>query len=230
MTMLQRSPQKKRLELKFDRLGKDGVFSGYASLFNEPDLGNDLIANGAFKQSIRKRGAANIRMLYQHDPTEPIGRWDIIREDNKGLFVEGRLVKSSPRANEVLALLNERAIDGLSIGFRTIKSRRDRKTGLRVITEADLWEISVVTFPMQPQARIADLKGASQYTTNALPSTREFENWLTRDAGLTRRQAKTVISRGFAELKGTRDVADNSIDLAEKMRSATRQLLNLPSK
>jgi HK97 family phage prohead protease len=140
----------------------DGSFSGYASLFGEPDLSRDLVMPGAFRASIGKRGAAGIRMLFQHDPAAPIGTWREIREDSRGLFVRGRLTTEVAKAREVLALMRAGAIDGLSIGFRTVRGRTDAKTGVRRLLEVDLWEISVVTFPLLPGARVSKVKGAER--------------------------------------------------------------------
>src|SRR5690606_11764798 len=116
-------------------------------------------------------------LLYQHDPSEVIGVWTSIAEDEKGLFVEGRLLPEISRAREVLSLMRAGAIDGLSIGYHVVRARTDAKTGLRRLIEVDLWEISVVTFPMLPAARISAVKAGAR------PSTREFERWLTQDAG-----------------------------------------------
>ena len=137
-----------------------GRFSGYASLFNEVDLGQDMIEPGAFSRSLTRRGAEGVRMLFQHDPAEPIGSWVTIREDQRGLFVEGQLATGVARAREVHALLTNGALDGLSIGFQTLRARTDAKTGVRRILEADLWEISIVTFPMLPSARVSNVKDA----------------------------------------------------------------------
>lgn len=136
----------------------DGTFDGYASLFGKVDLGRDVVEAGAFAASLARRGAAGVRMLYQHDPAVPIGTWAEIREDARGLYVRGRLALDSPRAREVHALMREGALDGLSIGFRAVRARTDAKTGIRRILEVDLWEISVVTFPMLPEARIGAVK------------------------------------------------------------------------
>ncbi|WEK48491.1 MAG: HK97 family phage prohead protease [Candidatus Kaistia colombiensis] len=151
------------LETKFaaaDLSGVDGegVFSGYASLFGTADLSGDVVLPGAFRGSIAKRGAAGIRMLYQHDPAEPIGVWLEIREDPRGLFVRGRLMADVARGREVASLMRAGALDGLSIGFKTVKARADRTAGIRRLVEIDLWEISVVTFPMQPDARVSSVK------------------------------------------------------------------------
>ncbi|KKB10640.1 peptidase U35 [Devosia geojensis] len=131
-----------------------GRFAGYASVFDVPDDGNDVVMPGAFAKSLGKRGRERIRMLFQHDPKEPIGRWETIREDGFGLWVEGLLVQGVPRADALRALIERRAIDGLSIGFRTVKATR--RNGQRLLHEIDLWEISIVTFPMMDGARIAD--------------------------------------------------------------------------
>lgn len=141
----------------------EGVFSGYASIFGEVDLGKDTIERGAFRRSLAERGASGVRMLFQHDPAEPIGFWKTIREDARGLFVEGVLAADVVRAREVHALMKHGGLDGLSIGFQTVKARNDAKTGVRRILEADLWEISVVTFPMLPSARVSNVKQARWY-------------------------------------------------------------------
>jgi uncharacterized protein len=210
----------KRAALSLNALEADGTFSGYASLFGAIDLGQDAVEPGAFAKSLKARGAAGIRMLFQHDPNEPIGRWTRIVEDRRGLLVQGQLSVTTRRGREVLALMRDGALDGLSIGFRTVRARKDA-AGVRRIIEADLWEISVVTFPMLPGARVAQVKGRAQ----PLPTIRQFERWLTRDAGLTRSEARAVIARGFASLKDARDaIAHGAQDLAGKIREAAREL------
>ena len=138
----------------------DGSFEGYAALFGRVDLGRDLILPGAFARSLGERGIGGVRMLFQHDPAEPIGVWAELREDAVGLHVKGRLTLDVARAREVLALMRAGAIDGLSIGFRAVEGRTDPRTRVRRLARIDLWEVSVVTFPMQPDARIAGVKRA----------------------------------------------------------------------
>ena len=132
---------------QFTDLGND-AFEGYASLFGVADGAGDVVSPGAFAVSLRKRPAAEVRMLYQHLPNEPLGVWETIREDARGLYVRGRLVLDVQRAREVRSLIADGALNGLSIGFRTVRARRDTKAGLRFLTEIDLWEISIVTFPL----------------------------------------------------------------------------------
>lgn len=129
-------------------------FEGYASLFGMADLGRDVVMPGAFAESLARRGSAGIRMLWQHDPAEPIGRWLSVAEDRLGLRVRGRLNPAVARAREVAALLRDGAVDGLSIGFRVVEARRERAPRLRRLLKLDLWEISIVTFPMLPGARV----------------------------------------------------------------------------
>lgn len=150
--------ERKFVDVAIGKVDEDGTFEGYASLFGKVDLGRDLVERGAFAASLQKRSAAGIRMLFQHDPNAPIGNWTEIREDARGLFVRGRLALDAARAREVHSLLKEGALDGLSIGFRTVRARTEAKTGIRRILEVDLWEISVVTFPMLPEARIDAVK------------------------------------------------------------------------
>ncbi|NGO63362.1 HK97 family phage prohead protease [Rhizobium daejeonense] len=152
-----------RANLTLKGVSGDGSFSGYASLFGEVDLGRDTIVSGAFSKSLKARGAPGVRMLFQHDPAEPIGTWKVIREDERGLYVEGVLSPGVARAREVYALMKSGALDGLSIGFRTVRARSDKASGVRRILEADLWEISVVTFPMLPAARVSNVKHARFY-------------------------------------------------------------------
>ncbi len=137
----------------------DGVFEGYASLFGVADLGKDVVMPGAFSDSLRKRGVRDVRLLWQHDPATPIGRWLSIEEDRRGLRVQGKLNLAVERARDIHALMREGAVDGLSIGFRVERARAERPTGLRRLERLDLWEISVVTFPMLPGARVEAVKG-----------------------------------------------------------------------
>jgi HK97 family phage prohead protease len=130
----------------------EGRFAGYASVFNKLDSGGDIVLPGAFAKSLAKR-RGRIRLLFQHDPKEPVGTWESLSEDSHGLFVTGRLVPDVPRSDALRRLIGNGALDGLSIGFRTVKaSRRD---GNRLLHEIDLYEVSIVTFPMMEDARIA---------------------------------------------------------------------------
>ena len=155
------------LERKFARFEEavpveGGVkISGYASLFGDVDQGGDVVQSGAYAACLTAVAAAGrrIKMLWQHDPAQPIGVWDEVREDAKGLFVKGRILSSVEKGREAAALIAAGAIDGLSIGYRTVKATKNTK-GQRLLSELELWEVSLVTFPMLPSARVA-AKGES---------------------------------------------------------------------
>ena len=130
--------------------------AGYASLFGLRDKGGDTVLPGAYAASLRRMAArgAKVRMLWQHDPAQPIGSWDAGQEDATGLHVKGRLLPDVARAREAQALLEAGAVDGLSIGYRTLRAEPVPGGGRKLI-ELDLWEVSLVTFPMQPEARVS---------------------------------------------------------------------------
>jgi HK97 family phage prohead protease len=126
---------------------------GYASLWGVADLNGDVVAKGAFERSLVPSGAGGVRMLHQHEGRAPIGVWDEMREDDRGLRVSGRIMDWSAEARFAQALGRAGALNGLSIGFRSQRARRDGR--LRVLVEVELWEVSLVTFPMLPGARFS---------------------------------------------------------------------------
>lgn len=137
-----------------DALTRVGLkIEGYASLWGVADLNRDVVANGAFAASLAKTGAVGVRMLHQHEGRAVVGVWDRMVEDERGLWVSGRIMDWSAEARFAQALAKAGAMDGLSIGFRAVHARRDG--ALRVLTEVDLWEVSLVTFPMLPTARFS---------------------------------------------------------------------------
>lgn len=132
---------------------KKNEIEGYASLFGEIDQARDMVVRGAFAATLATRGVHRIPMLFQHDPAEPVGVWLELREDHRGLLARGRLIPEVARARELLSLLRAGAIDGLSIGFRTVKGSIDPRSRVRRLLAVDLWEISIVTFPLLDKAR-----------------------------------------------------------------------------
>lgn len=152
---------------------------GYAARYGEADLNGDVIAPGAFTKTLRSR-TAPVRMLYQHASEKPIGRWMELRSTRDGLIARGELLLSSQRAREVYALLKGGALDGLSIGYRTIRSGAARN-GRRIL-EAELWEVSIVTFPMAPRARLTRIGEAIPASSSSDPS-RIFGPPPSRNAG-----------------------------------------------
>jgi HK97 family phage prohead protease len=188
-------------------IAPDGGIEGYASLFGEVDQARDMVMPGAFAASLKQRGVRRVPMLFQHDPSEPIGVWLELREDLHGLYARGRLIPEVKRARELLALLKAGAADGLSIGFRTVKGRVDPKSRIRKLDAIDLWEISIVTFPLLAGARVRAVKesrlasspkGALSRARNRGPidaSARAF-----RPERLFRRQPRFHFERGEAGL------------------------------
>jgi HK97 family phage prohead protease len=170
----------------------DGFVEGYASLFGAVDQANDMVMPGAFAQTLRARDIRRIPMLFQHDPAEPIGIWLELTEDWLGLRVRGRLIPEVVRARELYALLREGAADGLSIGFRTVRARIDPKTRIRRLTELDLWEISLVTFPLLAGARVRAVKERRLPYAVSMPRTDDPER-------LLRRQPRLSVARTRAE-------------------------------
>jgi len=138
----------------------DGTVEGYASLFGAVDQARDMVVRGAFAATLASRGVRRVPMLFQHDPAEPIGIWLELREDAIGLYARGRLIPEVARARELLPLVKAGAVDGLSIGFKTVRGQIDPKTRIRRLLAVDLWEISIVTFPLLAGARVRAVKQA----------------------------------------------------------------------
>lgn len=184
-------------------IGDEGTFEGYASTFGVLDQGGDIVVKGAYAKTLADRGPRGIKLLFDHNPSCPIGLWEELREDDTGLFGRGRLLLEVEKGREVHTLIRAGAIDGLSIGYRVVDSERGARPGSRLLQEIDLREISVVTFPMNETSLISSVKGD-------LPTEREFERWLTQDAGFSRSQARTIIQSGFKSLPNVKPGADDA--------------------
>ncbi len=150
--------------LSLKQLEAEGVFAGYASVFNVVDSQQDIILPGAFKETLQGR-VADIKLLWQHDMREPIGMVEEMREDRNGLYVKGRLLLEVARAREAYALLKQGIVSGLSIGYTPRSWKMDAQHGIRRLHALDLWEISLVTFPANEAARITVVKQASNEAT-----------------------------------------------------------------
>lgn len=181
----------KRASLAVSHVDEEGVFEGYASLFNIADLGGDVVMPGAFADSLRRIGPAGVKLLWQHDGKEPIGAWLSLVEDARGLRAKGCLNLAVARAREALALMKQGALDGLSIGFRPVRVTREAASGLRRIHVVELVEISLVTFPMLPQARVQSVKRAGAGRRVAAARMEWLIAAASLDAALTTRSART---------------------------------------
>ena len=141
---------------------QDVRLAGYASVFGVPDKGGDVVLPGAFAGA-----AGRVPLLWQHDVREPVGFVEQLAEDARGLRVVARVVASG-RGEQVARLLTAGAIDGLSFGYRVKAARADRARGVRALERLELIEVSLVTFPMQPLARVLGLSMVAEETMDGL--------------------------------------------------------------
>jgi HK97 family phage prohead protease len=203
-------------------LAEDGTFSGYASVFGVQDQYRDVVATGAFSATLAEwsRKGRMPALLWQHQTDQPIGVWTTMREDAKGLYVEGRLLKDEvEQAGEAYALLKAGAISGMSIGFCTVADEFDTKTGVRTLTQIDLWEVSLVTFPCLDVARVEAVKSADTIVT-----IRDFERALREILGFGHAAAKSIARNGFKP--AARDADPDQVEalaaLADRIRGTAR--------
>lgn len=210
----------KYLERPFEikAVEENGIFEGFGSVFGNVDSYKEIVAPGAFAESLAGWKAAGRLppILWQHRSGEPIGPYLEMEEQPIGLKVRGQLlVDDVQRAKEARALMKAKAVNGLSIGFVTREDSYDRVTGIRTLKKVDLWEVSVVTFPANPAAQISSVKGV----IDAIETLRDAETFL-RDVGrLSNAQAAAFVSR-FKSLSGQRDSDDEGLlvkDLAARI-------------
>ena len=194
-----------------------GMFEGYGSVFGNKDLGNDVIEKGAFTKSIKRRTNKGVKLLYQHKSDMPIGVFDEIKEDDHGLVVKGRLALKTQAGAEAYELLKMGALDGLSIGFKINPSEvsYDRRSNKRIIKEVDLMEVSLVTFPMNPQATVRSVKGQEI-------SIREWEKGM-RDAFNLSRSESKMAAKAVTDVFVQREV-DTSAELVDAIKNLTLTL------
>ncbi|WP_420133966.1 HK97 family phage prohead protease [Rhodopseudomonas sp.] len=189
-----------------------GEFEGYASTFGNVDQGGDVVEPGAFIESVVKAKSDGrvIPMLWQHDQTEPIGVWKDIAEDSKGLYVKGQLVlENDATAQRAYGKLKAKALGGMSIGYAIPAGGAtpdDKRRGVMRLSKIDLREISLVTMPMNIQARVTGVKAILD--GGALPTVREFEEHL-RDAGFSKSLAAAIAGKAAPHLRGEPDAQAN---------------------
>ena len=200
----------------------DGTVEGYGSVFGVRDNYDDVIAKGAFVQSLKGHKAAGTMpaMLWQHDADKPIGVWTEMVEDEKGLRIKGQLAMETVQGKEAHALLKMGALNGLSIGFMSKEWAYDRDTEVRTLTAIDLWEVSLVTFPANEKARVTNVKSADE-----LQAPKDAEKVL-RDAGFSKSDATAFVSRVMRMGEVRRDSADST---AAAMKAADKLLRALTS-
>lgn len=205
----------KQFDFQVSNVSDEGTITGYGSVFGALDAGNDIVLPGAFKKSLAARGSKPIPMLWNHFESFPIGKWTEVSEDERGLKLTGRFTLASPKAQEIHALAKDEVISGLSIGYKTKSAEVDESTGIRRLKELDLWEVSVVTFPMLDLAQIDTVKsdeGSIGIEEFLSLTDREQERVLTkRDARQLSRSAAIALMRdGIPALKAKRDAGDET--------------------
>jgi HK97 family phage prohead protease len=198
-----------------------GTFEGYGSIFNNKDLGNDVVVNGAFQKSLRRTGPKGVKLLYQHKSDMPIGVFESIKEDQDGLKVKGRLALGTQAGREAYELMKMGALDGLSIGFRVAPKGQeyDSRRKRRYIKEVELMEISLVTFPMNPKARVRSVKGDEL-------SIREWEGGLRDAFSLSRSEAK-VAAKAVHKAFNQREAEEADTGAVDALHSLTNTLKHL---
>lgn len=194
--------ERKAVSLTDVEITDEGVITGYGSLFGIRDEEGDEVAPGAFLKSLKARNGKPIPMLREHSPSRVIGGWTDFVEDEKGLKLTGRIALDVAEGAETHALIKKRFLDGLSIGFKTIKATGDANG--RVLKEVDLWEVSVVTFPCLTSARVDAAKAASL-------SKQELEDRLTRGAELSRSVARALMQGGLSAIQAKSSAGEETL-------------------
>ena len=214
------APQIRAVSFKLKTASDEGVVEGYGSVFGVRDSYDDVIAKGAFQNSLAHHKAEGTMpaMLWQHDADKPIGVWTDMSEDETGLKIAGRLSLETTQGREALALLKLGAINGLSIGFQSKQWAYDRETEIRTLTEIDLWEVSLVTFPANGKARVTGFKADLGFET-----IKDAERNL-REAGFSKADATAFVSRVMRMGEERREAAQSA---ARAMRAANRLLDSL---
>ncbi len=173
-------------------VGSSGTFIGYGSVYGVIDEGDDVVSQGAFADSLAEWQSKGQMpsLLWQHRAAEPIGIYTAMKEDATGLYVEGKLALKTQRGAEAYELMQMKAISGLSIGFQTREDSFDQKTGVRTIKKGDLWEVSLVTFPMNDSARISAVKSIDEIT-----DFKSAERYLRESGSLSRSESTALVAR-----------------------------------
>jgi len=203
--------------------GDDGSIEGYGSVFGVLDNWADVIEQGAFADSLAAHKAAGTMpaMLWQHDADHPIGIWTEMVEDARGLRVKGQLALDTVKGQEARALLKMGAINGLSIGFISKQWSYDVDTDVRSLTEVDLWEVSLVTFPANEKARVTNVKSSPDDV-----HTRKDAEGILRQAGFSKSDATALVSR---ILRMGEERSQSAKSTAQAINAANRLLTSLSS-
>lgn len=192
--------------LEIKALADTGEFSGYASIFGNVDQGGDIVERGAFKEMVKTKDG-KVLVLYQHSQRDPIGKASV-KEDDTGLHVEGKLILGDAMARKAYELMKGGALDGMSIGYDVLPGGAEMTNGgNRKLKALKLWEVSIVTFGMNPLARVDAVK----HRAGQLSTIREFEDFLRDEAGFSNAQAKAIAAGGWKALDSARDESERGV-------------------
>ena len=211
--------KKKKLDrpFKVKEFGENGTFTGYGSVFGELDSYRDIVMPGAFKETLEQHAqqGRKVKMLWQHRSAQPIGVYSEIREDDHGLFVKGEINMNVAQGVECWHLMKQGALDGLSIGYNTVRDDYDDKKFVNRLLQVDLWEVSPVTFPAGDSARVLDVKSMDMWENLS-----DVETYLREQYGASQKEAAAFVSRFKAVVNGPRD--SGSTKAMREMLSALR--------
>lgn len=214
-------------DLSVKAVDDDGLFSGYGSVFGTVDSYREVVAPGAFADTLAdiKAKGRPVPVLWQHRSGEPIGIYTELSEDARGLKVSGRLILDGvARAKEAHALMKAGAVSGLSIGYYVREDSWDEKERVRTLKKVDLVEISLVTFPANDDARVDAIK--SKLAHGSLPTLPEFEQLL-REAGFSKSQSAVIANRGLKHLLDRSESGSPANEVSGLIKQIGR--LNLPT-
>ena len=214
----------KTFAMELKEVQKTGAFSGYLSVFGNVDSYREMVMPGAFAETLAEWNTKGRLppILWQHRSGEPIGPFTKMHEDNKGLYVEGRLlIEDLQRAKEAHVLMEHKVVSGMSIGFETIGEEIDKQNRIRKLTKVKLWEGSIVTFPANEEAQVEAVK--SLLRSGDLPDLQTFERFL-REAGFSKTQAVAIAGRGLSHLLRSESEGVSEADQASALLADLKSL------
>lgn len=224
MTEIKKTLSFEETEIKFTGDGTQGIFEGYASVFGNIDSDGDVILSGAFKNTLAKQ-TRKVAMFFNHRAWElPVGKWEALQEDTKGLFVRGQLTPGHSGASDLKAAMQHGTVEGMSVGFSVTKDDYSlAANGGRIFKNISaLREISVCTFPANELAGVSAMK-----SIDGIETIRDVENWLRDSVGLSKSQAVGLIARFKSAIRSESDSDENKTDitaLIERISSFPQKL------
>lgn len=213
-------------EIKFTGDGKQGIFEGYASVFNNTDSDGDIILPGAFKNALTNQ-SRKVAMFFNHKTWEiPVGKWEALEEDSKGLLVRGQLTPGHSGASDLKAAMQHGTVEGMSVGFSVSKDDYTIIPSGRIFKNiAALREISVCTFPANELAGVSAMKSAE-----GIESIRDIENWLRDSVGFSKSQAVGMVARFKSAIRSESEGGENEVEITALLESIKSFPVNLGRK